>query len=361
MKKYLKILDLFILKKFLNTFFFAIMILAVIACVIDYSQKVDDFVENKAPLKEIAFYFLNFIPHITALLFPLFIFIATIFFTSKMAYRTEIIAMLAGGVSFRRFLRPYIIGSIILGTLSLLVNHWVVPVANKNITDFHIKYIWSKKIATDNNVHLRLNPHTYVYIEGYNFVEGYGRKLTIETIDDMHLQEKLTADKAHYDSVKKEWKLTNVVIRKNDGLKENLSLHTELTQKLPFTPEDLDDDDRVKETMTTPELIRYTERELLRGRENINFYLIELHKRTAQPFAGFILTIIGVCIASRKVRGGSGLHLAVGVIISALYMLFLQFSQTFSTNAGLNPLLAVWIPNFLFGIVALYLFLKQIK
>lgn len=361
LRKFLKILDLFILKKFLTTFFFAIMILAVIACVIDYSQKVDYFVESKVPAAEIAFYFLNFIPHITALLFPLFIFIATIFFTSKMAYKTEIIAMLAAGVSFQRFLRPYVIGSIFLGILSLLANHWVVPIANKNITDFHINYIWAKKVATDNNVHLRLNPHTYVYIEGYNFNDGFGRRLTVETVDGILLKEKITADRAYYDSTKKEWKLTNAVIRKNDGLKETLEVFPELKRKFKFTPSDLDDDDRVKETMTTPELVKYTERERQRGRESVNFYLIELHKRSAQPFAGFVLTIIGACIASRKVRGGSGFHLAIGIMLSALYMLFFQFTQTFSTNAGLNPLIAVWIPNALFGVVAIYLYLRQIK
>ena len=337
------------------------MILAVIACVIDYSQKIDDLISRKAPALDIAFYFLNFIPHISALLFPLFIFIATIFFTSKMAYKTEIIAILAGGVSFQRFLRPYIIGSIILGIISLLANHWVVPIANKNIADFHIKYIWAKKISTDNNVHLRLNPHTYVYIEGYNYNDGFGRRLTVETVDGVLLKEKITADRAYYDSTKKEWKLTNAVIRKNNGLKESLEIIPEFKKKFKFTPEDLDGDDRVKETMTTPELIKYTERERQRGRESVNFFLIELHKRSAQPFAGFILTIIGACIASRKVRGGGGLHLAIGIVLSALYMLFFQFAQTFSTNAGLNPLIAVWIPNFIFGIVAIYLYQKQIK
>ena len=337
------------------------MILAVIACVIDYSQKVDYFVENKAPSGEIAFYFLNFVPHITALLFPLFIFISTIFFTSKMAYKTEIIATLAAGVSFQRFLRPYVFGSIILGMISMLANHWIVPEANKNITEFHVNYIWSKKVSTDNNVHLRLSPTTYIYIEGYNFNEGFGRRLSVETVEGTLLKEKIMADRAAYDTLKKEWKLTNVVIRTNDGIKEKLVVKPELVRKFAFTPADLDDDGRNKEALTTPELIRYTEREKARGRESVNFYLIELHRRTAQPFAGFILTIIGACIASRKVRGGSGFHLAMGIVMSALYMLFLQFSQTFSTNAGLNPLIAVWIPNFIFGLVALYLFRKQIK
>lgn len=336
------------------------MVLAVIASVIDWSQKVEYFAKGVS-LGEEAFYFLNFIPHITALLFPLFIFISTIFFTSKMAYKTEIVATLAAGVSFQRFLRPYVMGSIILGILSLLANHWIVPIANKNITEFHIKYIWPKKVSTDNNVHLRLNPHTYVYIEGYNFNEGFGRRLSVETMDGTLLKEKITADRAYYDSSKREWRLVNAVIRKNNGLKESLEVLPELRRKFSFTPDDLDEDDRNKEAMTTPELIRYTERERQRGRESVNFYLIELHKRSAQPFAGFILTIIGACIASRKVRGGSGLHLAIGIVMSALYMLFLQFTQTFSTNAGLNPLLAVWIPNLIFGLVALYLFRKQIK
>jgi len=337
------------------------MILAVIACVIDYSQKVDYFVERNAPAGEIAFYFVNFVPHITALLFPLFIFISTIFFTSKMAYKTEIIATLAAGVSFQRFLRPYVIGSIILGIVSLVANHWVVPEANKNITEFHINYIWPKKVATDNNVHLRMNPHLFVYIEGYNFNEGFGRKLSVETVEGTLLKEKVTAERAYYDSAKKEWRLVNAMVRTNDGMKETLVLKPELRRKFSFTPEDLDDDNRNKESMTTPELVRYTAREKQRGRESVNYYLIELHKRTAQPFAGFILTIIGACIASRKVRGGSGLHLALGIALSALYMLFLQFSQTFSTNAGLDPLIAVWIPNFIFGVVAVYLFWKQIK
>lgn len=349
------------MKKFLSTFFFSIMILAVIACVIDYSQKIDDLVSNKAPAGAVLFYFVNFIPHITALLFPLFIFIATIFFTSKMAYKTEIIATLAAGVSFQRFLRPYIMGSIILGVLSLLANHWIVPIANKNITDFHIKYIWPKKVASSRNAHLRLSSNTYVYMEGYNYVDGYGRRFTFEKIDKTLLREKIMAERAYYDSTKKIWKLTNVAIRTNDGIKETLVLKDSMKQQFAFTPHDMDDDNRYKEAMTTPELIKYTAREKQRGKENVNFYLIELHRRTAQPFAGFILTIIGACIASRKVRGGSGLHLAIGIVMSAVYLMFFQFSQTFSTNAGLNPLLAVWIPNIVFGILAIYLFLREIK
>lgn len=360
-KRYWKIIDSFILKKFLTTFLFAIMILAVIACVIDYSQKVDDLVQNKAPWSAILFYFLNFIPHITAMLFPLFIFLATIFFTSKMAYKTEIIAIFSAGMSFKRFLRPYIAGTIILGIISLIANHWIVPMANKNINDFQTNYIWSKKLSAPSNLHLRLSPKLYVYLANFNYTTNIGYNFTEEDINGTLLKEKIMAKQAKYDTLTKTWILTDVLIRKNDGLKESLQTVKELKKKYNFTPNDLDDDDRLSSSMTTPELIKYTKIQQSRGRENVNFYLIERYKRSAQPFAGFILTIIGVCIASRKIRGGSGLHLVIGIVISALYMLFLQFAQTFSTNAGLSPFLAVWMPNLIFGILALFLYKRQIR
>lgn len=360
-KRFWKKLDSFILWKFLSTFLFAILILAVIACVIDYSQKVDDLVKNHAPAWDTLLYFLNFIPHISALLFPLFIFISTIFFTSKMAYRSEIIAMLAAGISFRRFLRPYIVGSIILGIVSLFANHWVVPMANKNINNFKAKYIWSQVTVTSSNLHLRLSPHLFIYLHNYNYAAGRGHSFTAEYVDGTLMKKKIMAKTASYDSNRKIWVLKNVVIRENDGLKEKLIKMPSLEKKYNFTPKDLDIDEDIKETMTTPKLIRYTNKQIERGKEDVNFFLLERYKRTAQPVAGFILCIIGACIASRKIRGGSGLHLALGIVISALYMLLLQFANTFSTNAGLNPFIAVWLPNLLFGAIALYLYKKQLR
>ena len=337
------------------------MILAVIACVIDYSQKVDDFVQNKAPFGAIAYYFFNFIPHIIALLFPLFIFIATIFFTSKMAYRSEIIATLASGVSFQRFLYPYVVGSVILGMISLVSNHWIVPLANQNIHDFHVKYIWSKRISADANIHLRLSPKLYVFVENYSYTTNSGQNFTAETIDGTLLKEKIMAERIAYDSVKKQWKLTNVWVRTNDGVKESLVRKPELIKKYAFTPDDLDADDRTKEAMTTPELIKFASRELQRGRENVNSFLFELHRRTTESAAGFILTIIAACISSRKIRGGSGLHLALGIVLSAFYLMFMQFSKTFSINSSLSPLIAAWIPNIIFAFIGIYLFRKQVR
>lgn len=356
----MKKLDWYIVKKFVGTFFFAIMILAVIACVIDYSEKVDDFVQHKAPFLAILNYFKNFIPHITALLFPLFIFIATIFFTSKMAYRSEIIAILASGTSFQRFLRPYAIGGGFLCLLSLVVNHWVVPQANKQRLAFEDKYVHAATIVSDQNVHLRLSKDLFVYMQRYDYTVNQGTRFTAEKIEGTQLKEKLSAETVNYDSVKKVWTLHDVNIRTMSDVNENLQTVKEMKMVYPFSPKDLDQDDEEKDALTTPELTRVIAREKLRGRETLNVYYVELHRRTAQPFAGLILCLIGVCIASRKIRGGSGLHLALGIVISAIYIMSMQFATTFSIKAGLNPLLAAWIPNFIFGSLAYYLYRNQV-
>ncbi len=357
----MNILDKYIVKKFIYTFFYAILILAVIACVIDYSEKVEDFVSRKAPALEVLNYYKNFVPHITALLFPLFIFIATIFFTSKLAYKSEIIAILASGVSFPRFLRPYMIGAAFLCTISLVANHWVVPAANKQRLAFEDKYIHHEAIASDDNVHLRLTKDLYIYVQSYNYQSNVGYRFTAETIKGVELKEKIMADRISYDSVNNNWTLYNVTVRKNDSISEKLEFYPELKKEYPFKPLDLDEDDTIKEALTTSELNKYIAREKLRGRETLNFFYVEKHRRTAQPFAALILTIIGVCIASRKIRGGSGLHLALGIAISAVYIMAMQLTNTFATKAVLNPLVAVWIPNFIFGLLALYLYRKQIK
>lgn len=355
----MKILDWYIIRKFIGTFFFAIIILAVIACVIDYSEKLNDFQKNQAPFWAIVNYFKNFVPHISALLYPLFIFIATIFFTSKLAYKSEITAMLATGMSFNRFLRPYAIGAAFLGGISLLANHWIVPNADKDRLEFEKKYVFQKVTSSDKNVHLQLAPNLLIYVENYDYSSNTGYHFTAEKIDGIKLREKTFADRISYDYEKNEWILSQVTIRRNDSLKETLETIPELTRKFPFTPKDLREDEDLKETLTTPELNAFIAKQKLHGNENLNYYYVEKYRRTAQPFAGFILSIIGVCIASRKVRGGSGIHLALGIAICAVYMLFLQFSTTFSTKAGLNPLLAVWIPNFIAAIAAFFIYRRQ--
>jgi len=357
----MKKIDWYIVKKFLGTFFFAILILAVIACVIDLAEKMDDFVSKKAPVSAILNYYKDFVPHISALLFPLFIFIATIFFTSKMAYQSEVITILASGVSFQRFLKPYVIGATFLGVLSLITNHWIVPNANKQRLAFEDRYVHNVTQSTNGGVHLRLSKDLFVYMREYRFVDNYGQSFSAEKIEGTLLKEKLVADHISYDSIKKTWHLYNVIVRTNNDIHETIRFLNDTIIKYPFAPGDMKINDDSKDAMTTPELITYIDRETLRGRENLNIYMVEKHRRTAQPVAGFILTIIGVCIAHKKIRGGSGLHLALGIVICALFEMLMQFSTTFSTKAGLNPFIAAWIPNLVFGYVAYYLYRRQIK
>lgn len=357
----MKKLDWYIIKKFYSTFFFAILVLAVISCVIDYSEKVEDFVSKKAPAWAVINYYKDFVPHITALLFPLFIFIATIFFTSKIAYKSEIIAILSSGVSFQRFMRPYFIGGGFLCLVSLVANHWIIPLANKERLAFEDKYVHDFNPYTGDNLHLGISKGYYVYFQNFNMVANTGNHFTAEKVDGIVLKEKLMADYASYDSVTKTWNLHNVTIRTNDSTSEHIRKIIDLPIKYPFVPKDLNKSDAIKEALTTSELANYINTEKLRGRENLSFYLVERDRRTAQPFAGLILTIIGGCIASRKVRGGSGFHLALGIMISAVYIMFLQTSTTFATKASLSPLISVWIPNVIFGILAFVLYRRQVK
>ncbi len=355
----LKRLDVYILKKFLGTFFFAILILILISDVIDLSQKVEDFVNKKAPLIAILNYFKNFSPHIAALLYPLFIFIASIFFTSKLAYKSEIIAMLATGTSFQRFLRPYFIGGILLGLLSLWANHLIVPAANKERLAFEDRYIHNAVTSTSQNIHIRLSPSLYVYVQRYDFSNNTAYKLTAETFDGTLLREKIMAEQAHYDSVRNGWNLADITLRTNDSLTETLRHEDTMFRAYNFKPAELLQNNDAVQALTTPELLETIHKQEVRGSETVNLYYVELHRRSAQPFAGLVLTIIGACIASRKIRGGSGYHLGLGIMLSAIYMMLLQFSTTLSIKGGFNPFIAVWIPNIIFSFVALVLYIRQ--
>lgn len=358
---FLKKIDRYILGKFLQSFFFAMLIMAVISCVIDYSEKIEEFLQNEAPAGQILLYFITFVPSILAILFPLFVFISTIFFTSKLAYKSEIIAILATGTSFTRFLRSYVVGGFLLGLLSLIMNHFIVPKTSVHMNRFLNDYFWPKKTSSDGNTHLKISDSTYIFMQNFTFSTKEGTQFTWEYFDGVLLREKIIADRASYDIKTKVWKLLNVVHIKNDGLKETLKKDVTIDRKFPFTPDDLDVDKNIKTQMTTPELLAFINRERQRGTENVTDFEIEYHKRTAQPVAGFILVIIAACIASRKVRGGSGLHLAIGISMSSTYILMMQLTTTFSTNSGLHPLLAVWIPNIIFGIVAFVLYRRQIR
>lgn len=360
----MKKIDWYILRKFLGTFFYAILIFIVISVVIDITEKIDDFISSGLSASQIFFqYYIGFIPHIVALLFPLFIFIAVIFFTSKMAYRSEIIAIIGSGVSFNRLLRPYWVGSILLALLLGLSNQWVIPRANRVRTAFEEKYIDDQDKQRDviSNIHMRIDPKTYISIFSYYPSDKYASGVTIENISGEILQSKLETQILRWDSTQKVWKANIAVVRSLGPMQQAIYEARDTTLKLPLTPEDLTQRSDIKEALTTPELDRYIARQEMRGTEGINYLYVEKYRRVASAFAVIILTLIGAVIASRKVRGGSGLHLALGIVISSAYIVFMQFSTTFSVKGTLNPLLSVWIPNFMFAAIAYWLYRRAPK
>lgn len=357
----LGLIDKYILKNFLATFAFLLLAFSAIAIVIDFTEKINDFLSKKVPVIEILNYFKNFIPYILALLFPIFIFVAVIFFTSRLANRSEIIAILSSGMSFKRFLRPYFMGAAIISVILLVANHFIIPQSNKSRLKFEEKYLWAHSYSKDDNFHMRISPTEYIYMQSYNPESKTGYRFSYEKIVGNEVKKKIWADRCTYDSLTKQWKLLDAYARMNEGALEIFQSYPFLFQEYKFNPSDLIEKREARQMMTTPKLNAYIKKEQEKGSENLNEYFIEKHRRTAAPFSAFVLSIIGACIASRKIRGGSGVHLAVGLMISAVYIFLMQFSTTFSVKGNLNPFIAVWIPNILFSILAVYIYKRYSK
>ncbi len=353
----LKTLDRYIIKKYLSTFFFTVLIFSMLTIVIDFSEKIDNFIEEKVPTSEIILdYYTTFIPFIHGLLFPVYALIAVIFFTSRMAYNSEIIAMLASGISFRRLLVPYIVGGFIIGGLYMLLGHIVIPYGNKTKVDFENKYIFKYDAETKrDNIHIYLTPTSKAYIRHYSISDTIARDIIIEEIKGGELISKLSAKRAKYEGATGKWKLTNYDIRTFNGMKETYQTGVDMDTLINLTPGDIERRDNLKSTMTSPELAAFLVSEKKRGTGKAKLFEIELYNRTAAPFTILILTCIGMILAARKVRGGTGLHLAIGAGLGAVYILFNQVSTTLSTNANFHPMLGVWMPNILFIIITIYL------
>lgn len=357
-----KLLDWYIVRKFLGTFFFALALIISIAIVFDISEKIDDFLERKAPIEKIVFdYYLNFIPYFGNLFSPLFIFISVIFFTSRMAGQTEIIAMLSSGISFRRLLAPYMVACILLASLSLYMNNYVLPHANTERLAFETVYIKNRFVYSNKNVHRQIAPGQFIYFESYNNLDNIGYQFSYEKIENGKLVFKLLSERILWDSIQKKWTIENYFIRTIDGMNESIQSGFRKDTLFHFYPEEFNRRTNFIETMDTPELNRYIEQEIMRGSEEVPFYLIEKHRRISLPFATFILSIIGVSLSSKKVRGGIGVQIGTGILLSFTYIMFMQVSQTFATNGNMPAWLAVWTPNIVFGIVALFLFRKAEK
>ena len=355
-------LDWYILKKFLGTFFFTLSLILLIVIIFDVSEKIDDFLEHELSIKTIIFdYYLNFIPYFGNLFSPLFVFISVIFFTSKMANNSEVIAILNSGMSFSRFLRPFIIASIILGTLSFLLGNFIIPPSNSKRIDFENKYLRNKYYSNKKNIHIQILPNQYIYMQSYNSKREIGYKFTIEKFNDNKLISKLKSDYAQYDSINNVWQINNYEIREFKDEKQIIKKGIRMDTTINLHPSEFTKRKSLVETMNFFELNNYIKREEMRGSEQLISHKIEKHKRIAFPFSSIILTLIAVAIASRKIRGGIGMHLGIGIIIAFTYILFMQISTTFAINSNLDPKLSVWIPNFFYVILSLVLLNKAQK
>jgi lipopolysaccharide export system permease protein len=352
----LKTIDFYIIRKFLGTFFYAIALIILIVIIFDLSEKIDDFIEKKAPLHEIIFvYYANFIPYFINLFSPLFTFIAVIFFTSRLAFNTEIIAILSSGVSFKRLLVPYILSAIFLALFSVYLSNFLIPQANQKRLDFEYTYVKNPQSFRDRNIHIQIRPGIFIYMESYNARNNTGYRFALEEINEGRLTYKLMAEHAIWDSLEASWKIKHYHTRTINGLDESLHSGEELDTILPFTPNDFLQDLAEMEKMNFGELRNHIDNEKLKGSEYVKFFEVEKHRRMAFPFSTIVLTIIGVALSSKKVRGGIGLHLGVGLGLSFSFILFMQVSTTFATNGNLHPFMAVWIPNLLYGILGAYL------
>ncbi|MFO7657055.1 MAG: LptF/LptG family permease [Bacteroidales bacterium] len=359
MKKFkLYILDKYIIKKFLGTFFFAIMLIILIAVVFDFSEKIDDFIEKSAPIHAIIFdYYLSFIPYFAILFMPLFTFVAVIYFTSRMAYNTEIIAILSNGVSFNRLLRPYFISATLIALFSFLLSNFIIPGSTKKMLNFEELYYRNKPATfSKRNVHRQIEPGVIIYLENYNTYNNTGRKFSIEKYEDGKLVSKLLSEHLQWDSTKNKWNIRNYYIRDYVGDNQIITTGTETDTTLKITPEDFSRRDNAIQAMKYKELKQFIATQKMQGSSSVDLALIEKYKRSSLPFSTFILTLIGVSVSSRKVKGGIGMHIGLGLLLSFSYILFMQFSTQFSISGTFSPLIAVWIPNIIFAFIAYVLY-----
>ncbi len=363
----MKKLDWYILKKFLTTFVFTMLTFTTIAVVIDTSEKADDFVKSGlSSWQLVTHYFIGFVPFIMSMIFPLFVFIACIYFGSKMASQSEFIAILAGGVRYNRMLRPFFVGSVFLSALYWYATQYWIPRAEEIRTNFQSTYIDSRSSYNgdpyrSNNFYLRVNSETYVGLRYYDTARKTAGSFFLAKIKNNRVYYNLRAESMRWDTAKKNWLLTNAIEHTNDGLKETARLIPTMNMNLNFKPEELRRDEYQKNKFTTPELKRFIQMEEIRGSEGLNTYKEERYHRDASPFSVIILTMIGAVISTRKVRGGSGLLLALGLVMAALFVIMDKFSVTFATKGNFSPLLAAWMPNFIFTFVAIYLYWKAPK
>lgn len=360
--RYINRLDSYIIGKFIGTYFFAILLIISISIVFDFNENLSKFTEYRAPWKAIVFdYYLNFIPYFANLFSPLFVFIAVIFFTSKMAGNSEIISILAAGVSFKRLLRPYMMSCVFISVLSYFLAAYIIPHGTVIRQNFESLYKNNKKNTSAENVQLQVDKGVIAYIQHYDnkMKRGYG--FCLDKFENKKLVSHMTATEIQYDTIsdsKYHWKAMNWKVREMRGMREKITSGMERDTLIQMEPVDLVYSKGQQETFTSPELMNYIEKQINRGSSNVVQYQVEYYKRIASSFASFILTIIGASLSSRKRKGGMGMYLGLGLALSFLYIMLQTVSASFAINAGTPPMLAAWIPNILFAIVAWFCYRK---
>ncbi|HCI56478.1 MAG TPA: LptF/LptG family permease [Bacteroidales bacterium] len=356
----LKIIDIYIIRKFLGTFFISLLMIVLIAVVFDFAEKIDNFMERDAPAQAIIFdYYLNFIPYFATLFAPLFVFISVIFFTAKMAVHTEIIAILSGGMSFKRMMWPYFLASFVIALFTFLLMNFVIPNANLKRLDFEDKYYKPSRARRGQivNFHRQVYKNEMMYIEKYNPETQTGLNFSLERFnDDGQLESKLIASRVTWDSTTNKWIAWSYYIRDIKDGREEIRSGVKIDTTLTVRPEDFSRDPKYVGTMKYKELNDYIQLLRLQGSEELKLFQIEKQRRIADPFSVFILTLIGVSLSSKKMRGGIGMHIGIGLALSFSYILFMQFASQFSLRGNLSPTIALWIPNIIYLIIALFLY-----
>ena len=351
-------LDLYIVRKFISTFFVALILIIGIVIIFDISEKIDDFVSKEAPLKAIVFdYYVNFVPYFMNMFSPLFVFITVIFFTSKMASDSEIVAILSCGISFHRMMVPYLFSATLIAIMSLYLNLFVIPDANKTRVEFEEQYIKTRTKGVGRNVHYQIAPGEFVFAESFSSWNNTAYRFTLERIEDNKLVSKLSAETAVYNEKTGKWTLKKYFIRDyNDDLTDNIRSGKQIDTTIALSVKDFYLNEKTVETLNFHELEELIDTQRMRGDANVKLSLIEKHTRLALPFSAFILTIMGVALSSKKKRGGIGWNIGIGIALAFTYILFLRFSQMFVHTDTLPPGIALWLPNMVFALIAGFLY-----
>ncbi|EOZ99541.1 membrane protein, putative [Indibacter alkaliphilus LW1] len=352
----MKILDKLIIKDFIKTYFFVVLMLILIVLVLDFTEKNDKFIRNQVPVSEILIYLGNYGLYLNNLLTPITVFISVIFITSKMSGRTEIIAILSSGTSFMRMLVPFFIGATMIGLAAFLLNGWVLPGATAGVTEFKSRWLDEEKFYTETNIHVKVAPDVYAYISRYYTSGNTGYQFTLEQIRDGQLLAKLSADRIVWDTAINSWQLRNWRLRELHEKGELYSVGESLDTLLSITPDDFDLPSNHHETLKLPDLNRQIQILEDRGADNVNYYKIEKYVRYMSPFAAIILTFIGVIVSSRKTRGGSGFQIALGFLLAFIYIIMFLLARTFAEAGSTYPLLSLWFPNMVFALMGLVLY-----